>query len=214
MFSAQSYLFGALVLGLAGCQSAAAESPPTAEPVASAAAPASASKEAPEPRKRVEGARTYSLPFVREAGSEDPGDRARAFLRELVRDNGFFVRNHDAAYFKPFAEAQRPRATFVTCSDSRVQSQAFDATPDNDLFTIRNIGNQLHTSMGSIQYGVEHLKTPLLVIAGHAGCGAVKAAMGDFSKEPDAIRRELETLDLSPLPAGGESADKSAGAPH
>ena len=46
---------------------------------------------------------------------------------------------------------------------------------------------------------VEHRDGPLLVIAGHAGCGAVKAAMGDFSKEPDAIRRELETLDLSPL---------------
>ena len=75
-----------------------------------------------------------------------------------------------------------------------MQSPAFDARPENDLFTIRNIGNQLATAEGSIEYGVGTSRPPMLVILGHSGCGAVKAAMGDFSQQPPAIRHEIETI--------------------
>ena len=84
----------------------------------------------------------------------------------------------------------------MACSDSRVQMQAFDASPDNDLFVIRDIGNQLATCEGSVDYGVHHLHTPVLLIIGHVRCGAVQAAMGDYSKEPPSIKRELDTLAL------------------
>ena len=186
------FFSAACLVAVVGCQAAAAESPPAPAPSSSAARAEKAPKEHAakgEPKtehdkepaaKRAESGRTFALPFVREPNEEDPADRARGFLRELVKDNAAFVRGHDPKYFKPFADGQKPRATLVTCSDSRVQSHAFDASPDNDLFTIRNIGNQIATAAGSVQYGVEHLKTPLLVILGHSGCGAVKAAMGDF----------------------------------
>ena len=202
---------GLALLFVAGCHTAAADAPvPAAEPSAEipAAAPSASNghEEHKEGRvKRGETSRTYSLPFVRDPDIEDPSDRAHGFLRQMTRDNGAFMRGHDAKYFKTFADAQKPRATIVACSDSRVQSPAFDARPENDLFTIRNIGNQLATAEGSIEYGVGHLKTPMLVILGHSGCGAVKAAMGDFSQQPPAIRHEIETIDLSPLGAKAEA---------
>ena len=87
-------------------------------------------------------------------------------------------------------------ATVVTCSDSRVHTHALDKTPDGDLFMVRNIGNQIGTAEGSVEYGVHHLHTPLLIIVGHVACGAIKAAQGDFSKESDSIKRELTTIKL------------------
>jgi carbonic anhydrase len=77
-----------------------------------------------------------------------------------------------------------------------VHSHAFDKSPDGDLFMVRNIGNQVSTAEGSVEYGVHHLHTPLLIIVGHAACGAIKAARGDFSKESPAIKRELVTIKL------------------
>jgi len=73
---------------------------------------------------------------------------------------------------------------------------ALDAHPDNDLFVIRNIGNQMATASGSVAYGIHHLHTPLLLIVGHSGCGAVKAASGDYASEPANIRGELDTMQV------------------
>ncbi|HKQ67698.1 MAG TPA: carbonic anhydrase, partial [Polyangiaceae bacterium] len=209
---AMSYLRSTLasaVLLATACQTAAADNHPaaaaSAEPPAhAAAAPVGSESAHDKAPKKADPNRSYTLPFVRDPDTEDPSDRARAFLRDVTRDNASFMRSHDAKFFKPFADAQKPRATVVACSDSRVQSPAFDASPENDLFTIRNIGNQLATAEGSVEYGVEHLKTPVLLIVGHSGCGAVKAAMGDFSSQPGPVRRELATIDLSPLAAKGD----------
>lgn len=118
----------------------------------------------------------------------------RGIVQNLLQDNAEFVKSHDPEYFKPFSDGQKPRATVVTCSDSRVHSHAFDQTPDGDLFMVRNIGNQLRTAEGSVEYGVHHLHTPLLIFVGHSACGAIKAASGDYRKESRPIRRELSTL--------------------
>jgi carbonic anhydrase len=121
---------------------------------------------------------------------------AKKILGEIVRDNRGFMRKNKPAHFAPFADAQHPRATVVACADSRVHSHALDATPDGDLFVVRNIGNQLVTAEGSVEYGVQHLNTPLLLIVGHVACGAIKAAAGDYSRESPVIRRELDTLQV------------------
>lgn len=121
---------------------------------------------------------------------------ANDIVRDIRQANRNFVRTHGPAYFKPFLDSQHPRATVVTCSDSRVHTHALDATPDGDLFMVRNIGNQIATAEGSVEYGVHHLHTPLLLIVGHSACGAIKAAAGDYSQESAAIRRELDTLQV------------------
>lgn len=129
------------------------------------------------------------------------GDRqappdAKDMVRNLVQDNGKFMRTHRASHFKPFMDGQHPRATVVACADSRVHTHALDATPDGDLFMIRNIGNQISTAEGSVEYGVHHLHTPLLLIIGHSACGAIKAAAGDYSGESVPIQRELDTIQI------------------
>lgn len=92
---------------------------------------------------------------------------------------------------------QHPRATVVTCSDSRVHTHALDKTPDGDLFMVRNIGNQLATAEGSVEYGVHHLHTPLLIFVGHSACGAINAASGDYSTLSSPIKRELDTIHVA-----------------
>ena len=121
----------------------------------------------------------------------------QGIVKNLVNDNSQFVRSHKPAYFKPFMESQHPRATVVTCADSRVHESAWDKTADGDLFMVRNIGNQLETAEGSIEYGVHHLHTPLLIFVGHSACGAIKAASGDYSTLSGPIRKELDTIHIN-----------------
>lgn len=120
----------------------------------------------------------------------------RDFLYTIFNDNTEYVNRISHEDFKLLREEQNPRATVVACSDSRIQSDAFHKSPVNDLFFIRNIGNQIITTEGSVEYGVEHLKTPILLIIGHSHCGAIQAAMGDYSKVSTPIRRELDHLHL------------------
>jgi carbonic anhydrase len=155
-------------------------------------------------------AKKYTVPFAAESDKDDPLAQTRGFFQNVFSDNAAYMRNKDAAFFKAFQTSQKPRATIVACSDSRVQSPAFDATPENDDFTIRNIGNQIPNSEGSVEYGVHHLKTPVLFIMGHTGCGAVKAAMGDYDSESDPIRHELDAMKIGKRKVGVKDDDPAA----
>lgn len=75
-------------------------------------------------------------------------------------------------------KGQHPFATVISCSDSRVAPELIFDQGLGDIFIIRVAGNVVEpTTLGSIEYGVEHLHTPLLVILGHESCGAVKATL-------------------------------------
>lgn len=76
------------------------------------------------------------------------------------------------------AKGQRPFATILGCSDSRVPPEwIFDAGL-GELFVIRVAGNLLSAEIaGSLQYAGAHLQTPLFMVLGHEGCGAVGAAL-------------------------------------
>lgn len=121
----------------------------------------------------------------------------QGIVKTLIQDNSRFVHSHKPAYFKSFMEGQHPRATVVTCADSRVHESAWDKNADGDLFMVRNIGNQMETAEGSIEYGVHHLHTPLLIFVGHSACGAIKAASGDYSTLSPSIRKELDTIHIN-----------------
>jgi len=137
------------------------------------------------------------LEYAASLNDKKAPDGAKEIMREIARGNRDFMRAKGPAHFKPFLNAQHPRATVVTCSDSRLHTHALDATPDGDLFMIRNIGNQIATAEGSVEYGVQHLHTPLLLIVGHVACGAIKAASGDYAKESPGIQRELDTIQIA-----------------
>ena len=73
---------------------------------------------------------------------------------------------------------QHPFAVIVGCSDSRVPPELLFDQALGDLFVIRVAGNVITpVELGSIEYAVEHLKTPLVVVLGHEECGAVTAAV-------------------------------------
>jgi carbonic anhydrase len=76
------------------------------------------------------------------------------------------------------AKGQQPHATILGCSDSRVPPElVFDAA-FGELFVIRVAGNVLGSAiLGTLQYAGMHLHTPLFVVMGHEGCGAVDAAI-------------------------------------
>lgn len=76
------------------------------------------------------------------------------------------------------AKGQAPWATILTCADSRVPPELlFGGLNLGELFVCRNAGNMADTAtMGTIEYGAEHLGSPLVVVLGHERCGAVAAA--------------------------------------
>ena len=120
-----------------------------------------------------------------------------SFLNELFDNNTEFTQTHDTKFFDKFRNSQAPHLTIIKCSDSRVNLDAFDSTPDNDVFSIRNIGNQIVTSEGSVDYGVRVLKTPYLMVVGHSGCGAIKAAHKGKKTKIAGIDKELSTIKLN-----------------
>jgi carbonic anhydrase len=104
-------------------------------------------------------------------------------LARLRAGNDRFLRGAARAGFQretltDLAKAQHPYATILGCSDSRVPPEwIFDAGL-GELFVIRVAGNVFSPEIaGSLQYAGRHLETPLFVVLGHEGCGAVQAAL-------------------------------------
>jgi carbonic anhydrase len=95
------------------------------------------------------------------------------FVREAVRKSG-----PPRESLAELARGQRPYATILGCSDSRVPPEwVFDAGL-GELFVIRVAGNVFSPEVaGSLQYAGSHLETPLFMVLGHEGCGAVHAAL-------------------------------------
>lgn len=71
---------------------------------------------------------------------------------------------------------QHPVAAIVSCSDSRVPPELILDQGLGDLFVIRNAGNIVADyEIGSVEYAIEHLEVPLVIILGHTKCGAIGA---------------------------------------
>jgi carbonic anhydrase len=102
------------------------------------------------------------------------------------------------------AKAQQPYATILGCSDSRVPPELVFDAGFGELFVIRVAGNVLGPSiMGTLQYAGLHLRTPLFVVMGHEGCGAVKAALASrFDGAQQASRIEILLEEIIPAVDG------------
>ncbi|MET0790944.1 MAG: carbonic anhydrase [Polyangiaceae bacterium] len=198
-----------MALLVAGCHATPAPAPEAAKKVVKKLSKAERKKRDAEKQAAATPVEPekFNVPFAWEAEKEEPLALTRLFLGDALDDNDAYMQR-GAKFFADFADKQTPRATVITCADSRVQPQAWDATPENDDFTIRDIGNQIENVEGSVEYGVEHLNTPLLLVIGHTGCGAVKAAMEDTSKLSEPIRKELEHLH-PPVPKPGKKPDEA-----
>ena len=109
---------------------------------------------------------------------------AEEALAQLIAGNERFVRGQarfptvQKEVLAELAKGQRPYATIIGCSDSRVPPElVFDAA-FGELFIVRVAGNVISPEvMGTLQYAAVHLHTQLFVVLGHEGCGAVEAAL-------------------------------------
>jgi carbonic anhydrase len=136
------------------------------------------------------------VPFAQAEKAPNLHETIKGAIADIMEDNEALAQLRPPGYFKEFQDIQKPRVTMLLCSDSRVQVDNFSQGAENDIFVARNIGNQYVTTQGSVEYGVNVLKTPVLMIIGHSHCGAVKAALGDYSQVALPIQKELNTLDL------------------
>ena len=105
-------------------------------------------------------------------------------LQRLKDGNARFVRGEarfptvQKEVLAELAKGQAPYATILGCSDSRVPPELIFDAGFGELFVIRVAGNVLGpTILGTLQYAGSHLHTPLFVVLGHEGCGAVDAAI-------------------------------------
>jgi len=107
------------------------------------------------------------------------------------------------------AQEQHPYVTVLGCSDSRVPPELLFDAGFGELFVVRLAGHAIgEEAAGSLQYAGAHLRTPLFVVLGHEGCGAVKAALAArFQGARD--RALIEGLLASILP-GLEEIDPAA----
>ncbi len=79
---------------------------------------------------------------------------------------------------KTAREGQFPYAVIIACADSRVIPECIFSAGLGELFVIRVAGNVVADhQLGSVEYAVGHLHTPLVVVLGHTHCGAVGAAL-------------------------------------
>ncbi|MFA6401922.1 MAG: sulfate permease [Salinivirgaceae bacterium] len=115
-------------------------------------------------------------------------------VSQIILGNNYFTQTHPREYFESFSDAQKPYITLVTCSDSRVPLNALLPDTSNKVFSIQNIGNQILSTEGSVDFGIYHLKTPLLLFLGHSDCGAIRAYIKGFDRESYGIKHELDFL--------------------
>ncbi|MEU4642037.1 carbonic anhydrase [Micromonospora sp. NPDC023814] len=111
-----------------------------------------------------------------------PGGPEQA-LAELQAGNRRFVTgtprhpNQDAGHRAAVADGQHPFAVIVGCSDSRLAAEIIFDRGLGDLFVVRTAGHTVGPEvLGSVEYAVTVLRTPLVVVLGHDSCGAVQAA--------------------------------------
>ncbi len=101
-------------------------------------------------------------------------------------------------------------ATVITCSDSRVPVELIFDAGVMDIFVIRVAGNVCDTDeCGSIEYGLAHVRTPVLVVLGHTQCGAVTAVTAAVQGHGHALERNIPPLVDNIIPAVKRTMEKN-----
>lgn len=140
-------------------------------------------------------------------------EEAEQALDKLMAGNenylsGSIKPNVGASLRKDLAEnGQHPYAIVITCSDSRVPAELIFDSSLGDIFVIRTAGNVVSDfEIGSVEYGAEHLGSPLIFVLGHSNCGAVTAATegGEVPGMIQSIVDEIEPSVQKAKDAGAE----------
>jgi carbonic anhydrase len=152
---------------------------------------------------------------------ESPPDTPAKALAELKAGNERFQKSErtrsantrtDGARRKELAKGQHPFAAVLCCADSRVVPEFIFDQSFGGIFDVSNAGNVVDGDvLGSLEYAVEHLHVPVVVVLGHKGCGAVKA-VANAGKEPlpghlREIQEQMKAVRAEALKAGEDRPD-------
>jgi carbonic anhydrase len=110
------------------------------------------------------------------------------------------------------ASGQSPFAIIFSCVDSRVPPELVFDRGIGDLFVIRTAGHVIdNAALGSIEFGVEELHIPLIMVLGHQSCGAVAAtiaALDQHTPTPDQINSLVAAITPAVEQARGQTGDR------
>ncbi|MCT0223801.1 carbonic anhydrase [Synechococcus sp. CS-1328] len=137
----------------------------------------------------VAGNRRFAAAWKAASGPMDNQVRRRLMV-DLLADN---------CQLDPtaLAKGQKPWAAILSCADSRVPTEILFHRGPGELFNVRCAGNTAFSDgVASLEYAVEVLGVPLILVMGHSGCGAVEAAM-----DPNASLTPLLTDLVKPIRA-------------
>ncbi|MBD2595660.1 carbonic anhydrase [Nostoc spongiaeforme FACHB-130] len=105
-------------------------------------------------------------------------------IEEILRNNRIWAaqkKAQDGTYFEELASGQKPPYLYIGCSDSRIALTKFTGTEPGELFVHRNIANQVCLTdmnfLSILDYAISHLEVKYIIVAGHYGCGGIKAAL-------------------------------------
>ncbi len=159
--------------------------------------------------------------FASDAG---PGISADQAIKKLADGNSRYASGSclhsdisQARRAETAQKGQHPIATILSCSDSRVPPEYIFDQGIGDLFVIRVAGNVADTDeIGSAEYGVDHLGTPVLMVLGHSKCGAVTAVAtgaevhGSIPALVDNIKPAVDTAKRKNPSAQGDALVRDA----
>lgn len=146
--------------------------------------------------------------------SAQPAISADDTLKQLLGSNQNYVTGKLTQRDLParrgeLVKGQHPSAVVLSCSDSRVPPELIFDQGLGDLFVVRVAGNVADAvALGSIEYAVEHLNVPLIIVMGHDKCGAVSATVQGGAPEGN-IRSIVERISpsVNKAKASGKTGD-------
>ena len=141
-----------------------------------------------------EGNARFAKAWSAASGTGTPQQRMQKL--NAIWDNNCQIDPH------ALAQGQKPFAALLSCADSRVDPSWMFACGSGELFQVRSAGNTaFDDAVASLEYAVSVLGVPLVLVMGHSGCGAVKAAIAS-----DPLTPLLEKL-VTPIRASLKSRD-------
>jgi carbonic anhydrase len=191
------------------CNFAAAQTPKAKASPAAASSPAAAESSAAGDTDEIDlklreailkGASMEEIAKLKEPVAKTPQEAIRALKNGNSRFFGGTAKRSDMSANERRAQilGQTPFAVVLGCSDSRVPIELVYDQSLGDIFAVRVAGQIIDpATVGSVEYAVKHLKTKVLVIMGHEGCGAVKAAMAkpeDLKGEPENVKYLVDKI--------------------
>lgn len=139
--------------------------------------------------------------------------------KAMVDGNARFVTdtpshpNQNVDRRESIAAGQVPFAALFGCADSRLSAEIIFDVGLGDLFVVRNAGQVIaETILGSLEYAVEVLKVPLILVLGHDECGAIRAAIDSTGGKLAAKGRYIQHIVAAIQPT--VTAANAAGTPH